>query len=65
MISEYAVMDLRIVLGCLCPNFFTVKMGKLRYGPDTGDLKPQTQMRLGINVEKAEKHDKGIVKLNI
>lgn len=46
-------------------KFFTVKMEKLRYGPDTGDLKPQTQMRLGINVEKAEKHDKDIVKLNI
>lgn len=56
-------MDLKIVLGCLCPN--SLRMRKLRYGPDTGDLKPQIQMRLGLNVEKAEKHNKDIVKLNI
>lgn len=46
-------------------KFFTLKMRKRRCGPDTGDLKPQTQMRLGLNVEKAEKHNEDIVKLNI
>lgn len=46
-------------------KFFTLKMRKLRYGLDTGDLKPQIQMRLGLNVEKAEKHNEDVVKLNI
>lgn len=39
-------------------KFFTVKSRKLSYGPDTDDLKPQIQMRVGLSVKKAEKHDK-------